>query len=902
MSASWRRGIRAGLTRDGARPEGRLATFGEASDRASRLLSHALSGPSSAALTPFIHVATRSAWRGARQLPAQRATRLSGAIVQRHSSPLPGDAGQARFLAYHVVDKVKHLHTVKLPRVVKDLVGAVQDSTLPGETRHNEGREHPPPFPQPPVSQRWFQRTRGVVDKRSGSPLRSAPEEDPPIPEARPVGGIYLGSPLPQAPPRRGPPPGSAALGRHASRCVGRWPSLLRAPPAAPRPAPRQRTRRRAPGPGPNDAAPLPPRPPTPDAAVSEAAHSAHSTPASWAVLRRRLREAQQEFAEELHTSWDKIIRPAPASREGFRAVQEHLASYRGLIESKIQVELLAHRHVAEQRLIAVMCSLELPNPGPSLVTYCVPAALRDLWNRTDPAYVSPRRRLGIKPVGSLPKKLREVAEGGSWVERHVLRPLAGFAHDAVMVGRAVALLWLFTPLMASAPAALGLGLLRDAWCRLLIWTLEAAGPAFIKWGQWAGARPDLLPRDICQALETLHSGARPHSWGETRRIVQNSFGRSIEYLFDEFEHEPVASGSIAQVHRAVLSEAGAGETGMPPGMVVAVKVRHPGVQETMEKDFALMERVAELIGSVESLEWIRLDESVKQFGAPMREQLDLRIEARNLDRFNQNFRRWPDCWFPEPLRPLVTEDVLVETFELGESVTKFVDGTSRVLLEDDPAETPLRQHICSIGVNIFFKMVLNDNFIHGDMHPGNVIVMAEPERVRNFQGRVKSGFTPWNPIAKVVMLDAGMAIALTEEEKQWTMKFFQASMSLDGRKAGEAVLNLGHQTASPEGQRAYLDAMGDYFGTLTDKYMKENSSEALARTMDLLREHRINITGEVSALLVQMFVLEGWAATLDREMRIMEILKMMLPSDWELRMSPSVDRIMRNTTSTTRA
>lgn len=132
---------------------------------------------------------------------------------------------------------------------------------------------------------------------------------------------------------------------------------------------------------------------------------------------------------------------------------------------------------------------------------------------------------------------------------------------------------------------------------------------------------------------------------------MRQAFGRPLDYLFEDFETEPIASGSIAQIHRAVLSEAGAAETGYPQGMMVAIKVshrpallgcvtarhvpfvtllhasrpalvaqvRHPGVSEMMEKDFALMERIAELVGSLESLQWVRLDESIKQFGAPMR-------------------------------------------------------------------------------------------------------------------------------------------------------------------------------------------------------------------------------------------------------------------------------------------
>lgn len=73
----------------------------------------------------------------------------------------------------------------------------------------------------------------------------------------------------------------------------------------------------------------------------------------------------------------------------------------------------------------------------------------------------------------------------------------------------------LFSPVIFTAPISLGFNFGRDLWCRLLVWTLETAGPAFIKWGQWAAARPDLLPRDICDALSDLHSNARAHSFAE---------------------------------------------------------------------------------------------------------------------------------------------------------------------------------------------------------------------------------------------------------------------------------------------------------------------------------------------------------------------------------------------------
>ena len=96
--------------------------------------------------------------------------------------------------------------------------------------------------------------------------------------------------------------------------------------------------------------------------------------------------------------------------------------------------------------------------------------------------------------------------------------------------------------------------------------TLELAGPAFMKWGQWAATRADMFPPDMCRALESLQSRAPAHPLRFTRDAIQRSLGAPIADLFDDFEDVPVASGSIGQVHRARLSAQGARSTGIDPG------------------------------------------------------------------------------------------------------------------------------------------------------------------------------------------------------------------------------------------------------------------------------------------------------------------------------------------------
>ena len=121
--------------------------------------------------------------------------------------------------------------------------------------------------------------------------------------------------------------------------------------------------------------------------------------------------------------------------------------------------------------------------------------------------------------------------------------------------------------------------------------------------------------------------------------------------MFLTFDEAPVASGSIAQVHRARLNPAFVASravVGSPD--VVAVKVRHPRVHTIITRDFAILRVVAELAGMLPGIKWMRLDESVRQFREPLFEQVDLSREAANLRVFNHNFASWRRVSFPGPL------------------------------------------------------------------------------------------------------------------------------------------------------------------------------------------------------------------------------------------------------------
>ncbi|PON92383.1 hypothetical protein TorRG33x02_117070, partial [Trema orientale] len=266
----------------------------------------------------------------------------------------------------------------------------------------------------------------------------------------------------------------------------------------------------------------------------------------------------------------------------------------------------------------------------------------------------------------------------------------------------AIYLAILFSPCIAMAPFVDSLGMkYRKTWLHIVHHTLERAGPAFIKWGQWAATRPDLFARDLCSELAKLHTKAPTHSFSFSKKTIETAFGRKLPEIFETFEEEPVASGSVAQVHQATLKYRYPGQQIKP--VVVAVKVRHPGVGEAIRRDFTIINCVAKIAKFIPTLKWLRLDESIQQFAVFMMSQVDLSREAAHLSRFIYNFRRWKDVSFPRPLYPLVHPSVLVETYEQGESVMHYVDELE--------GKEQIKSALAHIGSHALLKMLL---FING--------------------------------------------------------------------------------------------------------------------------------------------------------------------------------------------
>ena len=272
---------------------------------------------------------------------------------------------------------------------------------------------------------------------------------------------------------------------------------------------------------------------------------------------------------------------------------------------------------------------------------------------------------------------------------------------------RAIMLSIHFAPVLSTAGLALCSSKFRcRVWYNWVAHCLAHSGAAFIKWGQWAATRSDMFPEALCDALSNLHNDAPAHSWEFTESQVESSLDippGTLLQVFQHFDKQPIASGSIAQIHKAQLAN----------GEIIAAKVRHPRVAQLIDMDFRLMALVASAVGWLPAFKSIK--DSVYQFSHTMAAQSHLNVEAHHLEVLNHNFRNWESVGFPRPF--YASSSVILETFEKGRIVTGILDDF------DEKAKgmnlkgcdlIPIQQakFLVTTGVSLYLKMLLLDNLM----------------------------------------------------------------------------------------------------------------------------------------------------------------------------------------------
>ena len=384
---------------------------------------------------------------------------------------------------------------------------------------------------------------------------------------------------------------------------------------------------------------------------------------------------------------------------------------------------------------------------------------------------------------------------------------------------------------------------------------LEDLGPTFVKIGQIASQQSEYIPADYCDALTKLRSKVAPMDMETVHAQIEKYLGKPAEELFATFDNKPLGSASVGQVHKATLSD----------GTVVAVKVRRPGVVDTVARDFALIEKIIDRFikpgqGGFDIKGFIvELEQTSKR-------ELDFTNEAANLERFRENNSGREMVVIPRCYREFTCEAVLTEDFVTGNEVS---DEAFLETLGDDE-----RERIAALVADNFSTQVLTDGFYHADPHSGNVFIKAPvPRSAQKAEETDDSGQEgdeirlPEHPIE---WIDFGMMGTLTTKQRQLLIDIVTCVVMQDAYGLKNAVM----QVAQPMGEinhGAMLEMCQGMCGQYTGADFGDfDLGDLLGTILDGLQEENFKVDPFVTNLARGITAVEGTVKTLCPKINIL--------------------------------
>jgi ubiquinone biosynthesis protein len=399
-------------------------------------------------------------------------------------------------------------------------------------------------------------------------------------------------------------------------------------------------------------------------------------------------------------------------------------------------------------------------------------------------------------------------------------RPARGVVWLARVVAREVQIaFWLAVAALALPVFRLRRGSWTAALGAATAFLFERLGATFIKIGQIMSTRPDVFPPEFLAPLALLQDRVRPFPFADVRNVLEEEFGGPLEATFAEISAEPVASASVAQVHRARLRD----RPDAPA--VVAVKIRRPGIVRRAYLDEAILRAGARLVTWIPTASLVSPVESIDQFCRAVNLQLDFRIEAANNRTFRRNFAGDPHVVFPALVDDLCTDRVLVMEFVEG------VKDDDLAAVGSDPA------FLARKGIEIICRMIYHHGFVHADLHPGNVLYLSGN---------------------RFALLDLGLVARLDDEARRTIaeINFYMAA-----GKGKELAALMGRDTPWPSAAAytAFERDVADYVSRVHGRPLEELQITALIGAIfNLLRRHRVRARADFTVVNIALMVVEG--------------------------------------------
>ena len=362
---------------------------------------------------------------------------------------------------------------------------------------------------------------------------------------------------------------------------------------------------------------------------------------------------------------------------------------------------------------------------------------------------------------------------------------------------------------------------------------IEELGPTYVKIGQIASTRADIISEEILQELEKLQDNVPSFSFAEVARIIEQELGSSIEAIFLTFDEKAIAAASIGQVHRAQLRT----------GERVAVKVQRPDIKAMIETDLEILLDLATLAEHrMPRMERLQLREVVEEFSKSLRNELDYTIEARNAEKIAKQFIDNRTVHIPTIYWDYSTRTVLTMEFVEGIKLNDF-ESIEKMGFD--------RKVMSERLVRALFHQVLIEGFFHADPHPGNIFFLRD---------------------GTISLIDFGMVGRLTKDMKHNFASMVIAMMRQNTEGMIQAVLRIG---IVPE--EVNLPRLTDEVDQLREKYLDVPMSrislgEAISDLFKVAFRHHIRIPSDFTLLAKCLLILEGIVEKLDPELSILDM------------------------------